>query len=61
MTGAAVERDGKKVGVVTSSVFSPGWGLPIALAYLRVPQVGMGDEVQVAIGPDGAPRGLTIA
>jgi folate-binding protein YgfZ len=50
--GAAVERDGKKVGAVQSSVLSPGWGVPLALAYLRVPQIQPGAEVRVAIAPE---------
>src|SRR3954447_2772435 len=33
--GAIVEADGKRVGFVTSSAFSPGWNGPIALAMIR--------------------------
>src|SRR5438270_10730568 len=33
--GAKLVRDGQEVGVVTSSVFSPRLGAPVALGYLR--------------------------
>lgn len=50
--GAEVAHDGKTVGAVVSSVLSPGWGVPLALAYLRVPQIQPGAEVRVAISPE---------
>jgi folate-binding protein YgfZ len=33
--GAVLEAEGKVVGQVTSAAFSPGWGAPIALAFVR--------------------------
>ena len=33
--GTALEDEGKRVGFVTSSAISPGWGGPIALAMIR--------------------------
>jgi folate-binding protein YgfZ len=47
--GAEIEHAGKRVGAITSSVFSPGWGSPIALAYLRTPQVPLGARVRVLL------------
>lgn len=34
--GAALEADGRRVGVVTSSAYSPGWGSCIGLGLIRV-------------------------
>ncbi len=36
--GAALVFEGKVVGSVTSSGFSPGWHAPIGLGYVRVAQ-----------------------
>jgi folate-binding protein YgfZ len=35
LPGTALEAEGKRVGFVTSSAISPGWGAPIALAMIR--------------------------
>jgi folate-binding protein YgfZ len=43
--GAEVEADGKRVGVVTSSAYSPGWGVVIALAMLRTSHARPGTRV----------------
>jgi folate-binding protein YgfZ len=56
--GAEVELSGKGVGVITSSVFSPGWGFPVALAYLRTRQVQPGAEVRVRLANE--PIGTAI-
>jgi glycine cleavage system aminomethyltransferase T len=37
--------EGKAVGTVTSSAWSPGWGGPIALAYVRVAQAEPGTRL----------------
>jgi folate-binding protein YgfZ len=45
--GAKVFRDGKEVGLVTSSVVSPALGAPVALAYLRRGNQEPGTAVEV--------------
>ena len=40
--GAVLEADGKRVGVVTSSAFSPGWNSYIGLCLIRVSQAAAG-------------------
>jgi folate-binding protein YgfZ len=46
--GAAVEADGKRVGTVTSSAFSPALGRPVALGYVRTSHANAGTVVTVA-------------
>ncbi|MCC6682809.1 MAG: glycine cleavage system aminomethyltransferase GcvT [Phycisphaeraceae bacterium] len=48
--GAAVSRDGRQLGVVTSGCLSPTLGYPIALAYVQPQAANVGDAVQVAVG-----------
>jgi folate-binding protein YgfZ len=48
--GAKVWRDGKEVGHVTSSVFSPGLGTAIALAYVRRGSSDPGTALEVEVG-----------
>ena len=45
--GSIVEADGKKIGAVTSSAFSPGLGGPIALAIVRTSHAQAGTHVIV--------------
>jgi folate-binding protein YgfZ len=40
--GAALESDGKKVGVITSSAFSPGWKSCVGLGVVRVSHAAPG-------------------
>jgi folate-binding protein YgfZ len=47
--GTALEAEGKKVGTVTSSAVSPGWGRPLALGYVRVAQAVAGTELALAL------------
>jgi folate-binding protein YgfZ len=47
--GTALELEGKPVGTITSSAFSPGWGGPIALGYLRVAQARAATALAVAL------------
>jgi folate-binding protein YgfZ len=62
--GSAIEADGKPVGAVTSSAFSPGRGCPVALGYLRTAHAQPGTPVRVvapgsslsAVVADLAPR-----
>ena len=49
-SGAKVWRDGKEVGQVTSSVFSPGLSGAIALAYLRRGSSDVGTALEVEMG-----------
>jgi tRNA-modifying protein YgfZ len=34
--GVALDREGKPVGTLTSAAYSPGWGRPVFLAYVRM-------------------------
>jgi folate-binding protein YgfZ len=47
--GAALEANGKRVGAVTSAADSPGWGAPVALAYVRSAQAVEGTELHVSL------------
>jgi len=40
--GAVLESDGKKVGVVTSSAFSPGWNSGVGLGAIRISHAAPG-------------------
>jgi folate-binding protein YgfZ len=46
-TGSELEGDGRRVGMITSSVFSPGWNAPIALALVRTTHAQAGTELQI--------------
>jgi tRNA-modifying protein YgfZ len=48
--GSKVLRDGKEVGVTTSSVVSPALGAPIALAYIKRGNQEPGTVVEVEAG-----------
>lgn len=43
--GTPLTFEGKVVGSITSSGFSPGWGEPIALGYVRVTQAEAGTKL----------------
>ena len=45
--GAPIEVEGKPVGIVSSTAFSPGWGQPIALAMIRTAHAIAGTRVSV--------------
>ena len=47
--GAPLSSEGKIVGSVTSASFSPGWGVPIGLAYVRVAQATAGSSLVAVI------------
>jgi folate-binding protein YgfZ len=47
--GTSMTFEGKAVGTVTSSAWSPGWGAPIALAYVRVAQAEPGTRLTLTI------------
>ncbi len=47
--GSSLTFEGKSIGSVTSSAFSPGWQCPIALAYLRVAQASAGTKLNLSI------------
>ena len=51
--GTPLAVDGKVVGSVTSSTFSPGWDAPIGLAYLRVAQATAGTKLVATIDGTG--------
>jgi folate-binding protein YgfZ len=51
--GASLDVDGKKVGAITSAAHSPGWGAPVALAYVRTAQAVDGTALRVLL-PDTA-------
>lgn len=56
--GATLQADGKDVGVVTSSAYSPGWSRGVVLGYAKVAQAGPGSKL-VATWGDGT-IGLTV-
>jgi folate-binding protein YgfZ len=43
--GASLTSEGKSVGTVASSAWSPGWGAPVGLAYVRVAQAEPGTRL----------------
>lgn len=47
--GSAIETQGKPVGVVTSSAYSPRRGRPVALGYVRTAHATPGSPVQVVV------------
>jgi aminomethyltransferase len=53
--GAAVSRDGRRAGAVTSGTHSFFLGHPIALAMVEVPSVRVGDNVSVEVRGREAP------
>jgi folate-binding protein YgfZ len=57
--GSLLYRDGKEVGRVTSSVFSPRLGCAVALAYLRRGSQTPGMELQMDAG--GVKRTVKVA
>ena len=56
--GATLLADGKDVGVVTSSVYSPGWSRGVVLGYARVGHAKPGSKLVAAW--DGSEVGLTV-
>ncbi len=46
--GTALESEGKVVGKITSSAYSPGWNGPIALGYVRSTQANVGTTLECA-------------
>ena len=50
--GTPLEADGKRVGTITSSGFSPGWGQSVALGYVRVAHARPGTELVALVGED---------
>jgi folate-binding protein YgfZ len=48
--GAKVLADGKEVGATTSSAFSPKFGAPVALAYVRKEANAVGTRLSLASG-----------
>src|SRR5207248_9238246 len=57
--GAKLWRDGKEAGQVTSSVFSPGLGTAIALAYVRRGSTDPGTALEVEINATRARASVT--
>ena len=53
--GAAVSRDGRQVGAITSGTHSFFLGYPIALAILEVPSLRVGEKVSVEVRGREAP------
>ncbi|MFO0890105.1 MAG: glycine cleavage T C-terminal barrel domain-containing protein [Isosphaeraceae bacterium] len=45
--GTAIDEGGRRVGVVTSSAFSPGWDAPIALAMIRTSHASVGNTLVI--------------
>jgi len=57
--GSDLEVDGKPVGRLTSVASSPGWGGPVALAYVRAAWAQAGTEVRIKT--PGEPLIATVA
>jgi folate-binding protein YgfZ len=47
--GTELQADGKRVGAVTSSAFSPGWGALVALGYVRSAHAAAGTVVSASV------------
>jgi tRNA-modifying protein YgfZ len=47
--GSPLTLDGKVVGAITSSAFSIGWGMPIALGYIRVAQANASTRLTTTV------------
>jgi tRNA-modifying protein YgfZ len=58
--GSSLESDGKRVGVVTSSVASPHGGSPIGLAMIRTSHATAGTSLQVEITTGTGPITATV-
>ncbi|MBI2935347.1 MAG: aminomethyl transferase family protein [Chloroflexi bacterium] len=59
-TGSRLLVDGKEAGVLTSSVYSPGFRRPLALGYLRTAYVKEGRQVDVSPTDGQASSGTVI-
>ena len=59
--GTALLFEGKPVGAVTSSSFSPAWGTPIGLGYIRVAQAEPGTVLVAAVEGAGEIRAVVGA
>jgi len=60
--GSALLADGKRVGTVTSSAFSPGWNSTIALSMIRVTHSRTGTELGLNVSdPTGDPMATVCA
>ncbi len=59
-SGAAVEDGDKRVGVVTSSTFSPVRNAPVALGIVRTSHAAQGTRVSVRAGDGCAPVNATV-
>jgi tRNA-modifying protein YgfZ len=59
--GSSLESDGKRVGVVTSSVASPYGGNPIGLAMIRTSHATAGTSLRVEIAPGTGPIAATVS
>ncbi|HEY2159542.1 MAG TPA: glycine cleavage T C-terminal barrel domain-containing protein [Isosphaeraceae bacterium] len=56
--GATLEADGKAVGTVTSSAFSPGWSRGVILGYVKTSHASPGSAVVASW--DGGTTGLLV-
>jgi folate-binding protein YgfZ len=57
-SNATLTLDGKSVGKITSTAFSPGWGVPVALGYVRAAQAVAGTELLCS--GEGEPRRVVV-
>ncbi|WP_254053307.1 YgfZ/GcvT domain-containing protein [Singulisphaera sp. GP187] len=57
---AVLTREGKPIGKVTSKVFSPGWGRPIALGFVRAAHAEAGTELLCQSEGEGEPRSVVV-
>ncbi len=59
--GAALWADGKDIGAITSTAFSPGWNAPIGMGLLRVSHAQAGAELSWRDPDTGATRPARVA
>jgi folate-binding protein YgfZ len=58
--GAALESDGKRVGVVTSSAFSPGWNSCVGMGMIRVSHAAPGTALSWTLSEDSTSHAAVV-
>ena len=57
---AVLTREGKTIGKLTSTAFSPGWGRPVALGFVRAAHAEAGTELLCLGEGGGEPRSVVV-
>jgi hypothetical protein len=58
--GSSLEADGKRVGTITSAMYSPWHGNPVALGLIKTSHAAAGTVLQVVVDIDGVPAVATV-